>query len=141
MIRVMAEQAVGIAAILAVLYWWTGLPEATALQVALSFAVLAACAAGFIVLAVRGVRRLRPVSPVGIAGWLGTLLAFAMGLRFATWIAWWVPQTSGFTLQAASMVLRFGLGYFVAVASWAGLLRAIASGIPRSSQESTAARP
>ncbi len=141
MIRVLAEQSVGMAAILAVLYWWTGLPEATGAQVALSFAVLAICAAGFILLAMRGVRLLRPVERMGITGWVGALLGFAMGLRFITWIIWWVPETSGFGTQAASMVLRFGIGYFAAVAAWAGLLRAIASGRPRSSQSSSAARP
>ncbi len=141
MIRVFLEQAAGIAAILGVLYWWTGLPEATGLQVALSFAVLLVSIAAFVLLARRGIRALRPASPLGIPGWIGVILAFLMGLRFVTWIVWWVPETGSFGAQAASMVLRFGLGYFVAVAAWAGLLRAIASGMPRSSQESTAGRP
>jgi hypothetical protein len=141
MIRAFALQCAGIAAILAVLYWWTGLPESTGIQLAASALVLTACLAGLGFLAIIGVRALRPAEPVGLPGWIAAVVFFVIALRFAYWIIWWVPAAAGFGAQVASMAVRFSLAYLFAVAGWTALLRAIASGIPRSTHPSTAPRP
>lgn len=141
MIRVFLEQAVGIAAILGILYWWTGLPEGTGLQVAISFGLLFASLAAFGFLARRGIRNFRQLPPLGTLAWLAALGYFLVALRTAYSLVWWVPEVQGFTAQAFSMTARFGLAYLAVTAGWTGLLRAIASGIPRSSQASTAGRP
>lgn len=141
MSRVFATQFAGIAVILCLFYWWTGLPEATGAQVAISLAVLVVGLAGLAGLAALGVRGFRPTPAGGIMVWLTALGGFAIALRFAYWIIWWVPGATSFGGQAFSFAIRFGLAYLAVVGAWTMVLRAIASGMPRSSQASTEARP
>ncbi len=139
--RIFLEQSVGTAVVLALLYWWTGLPEGSVGELALSSLLLVASVGAFFWLALRAVRSMSASEAPGAMGIAIRAVGFALALVFAYWIVWWVPAFDSLAAQAASMVTRFTLGYLAAVAGWLGLLRAIPAGRPRSSQVSTAGRP
>lgn len=124
MTRTFVEQAVGIAAVLGLFYYWTGMPEGSGGEVALSALLLVAALVIFALLARRGLLQLRSATPAKLP-WPAHLVLFPMALGFAYWIVWWVPVLSSFGAQASSMVLRFAAGYLVVVAGWLGLLRAV----------------
>jgi hypothetical protein len=132
MARIYLEQALGIAAALWAFYRWTGMPEGSGGEVALSALALLASVGLLVFCAWRGYRQLRSQPPGGPA-WPIHLLLFPLSLGFAYWIAWWVPQLEGYGAQLASMLVRFALGYVVAVAGWVGLLRAVAGARSRPS--------
>jgi len=101
--------------------------------------LLLASLAGLAFLSWRGVQRLRQFPPRGWFQAVALVGFFLAGLAFAYWIAWWIPALSSLTAQTASMVLRFGAGYFVAVAGWVGLLRVLASLKPQTSRAAAGA--
>lgn len=76
--------------------------------------------------------------------WLYWLAVGAL-LLCAVWVPLrlldWIPKANGFSLQAASLAVRFGLGYLLFVAALLALEFFTSAGKPRSSQPTTTVSP
>ena len=127
--KLVVEQTLGLALLLSMAYWWTGLPEGSIPQVILSVAVLLIVVGGIAALTWRAVRHFRATGPPPSAAQAGVALAaLAASIFLGRWLIGWVPGVEGFGLQAASMVLRFGIAYLAVVLSWLHLVRVAARG-------------
>lgn len=119
----MLEQAVGLAALGVVWYWWLGIAESSTLRFLLSLLVLAAIVGGLWLLVRRG--RARLSGPLAGPALVAALL-FAMSLAAAYYLIWWVPEVSGLRAQTASVAVRFGAAFLLVVTFWANLLGSMA---------------
>ncbi|MEZ5351697.1 MAG: hypothetical protein R2762_03610 [Bryobacteraceae bacterium] len=138
---VIAESAIGYAALGAVFYWWLGFAETGGLALLLSVATVALLASGAVVLTRRARQRLASGERAGAMGGVISVLVLLAALAIAYWLVWWVPEFTGFTAQAASMAIRWGAGYLLVVLAWLNLLAATSEGKPLESQPSTASLP
>jgi hypothetical protein len=78
--------------------------------------------------------------------WLLYLGVLLIGLLLPDWIASWVPKVQGIGIETASMVIRFGVAYVLAVVSWLVLLSLLAqsageNGEPLRTRERAEAAP
>lgn len=133
--RLLLEQALGLAAIGGLAYWWLGWPEGSVPQLLVSVLAIAIMLAGTVALALRG------RSLVTGQRKLGAVIGLVVCGIAAIALINWVPGVSGFRAQATSIALRFGAAYLLFVVAWVSLLALTSGGNPRSTQESTAARP
>ncbi|MBI1896135.1 MAG: hypothetical protein HYS04_06300 [Acidobacteria bacterium] len=58
--------------------------------------------------------------------WAWAAAAIALGTYLPYKLVWWVPPTGSFAAEVASVLLRFGLAYLMAVAAWLLLARTVA---------------
>ena len=136
--RLLLSQTAGAAALALAKWWWLGYAESSVTQLVISALAALALAAGFVWLVVSAVRQLRQAPA---PRFMLEFLLFAASLYVAYRLVWWVPAFSSLVAQALSMAVRFGVAYLLVLTGWLSLLASISGGRPRSTQESTVARP
>ena len=114
------EQAVGLAALGGVWYWWLGIAESNTGRLVLSLAVLILLLAGTWLLVRRG--RARLAADAGESSPVVAVLLLAMSFAAAYWLIWWIPEIAGLRAQMASVAVRFGAAFALVVTFWANLL-------------------
>lgn len=129
--RIVFEQAAGLAALAALTWFWLGLSEASVLSLLGSVVVALAILAGLCFLIIRG---LAQASPRRHPAWL-------LGLPVAWLLVTWVPGFDSLAAQAVSMGIRWLAAYGFFVVFWVTLLSLIPLGKPRSTQPNTVAAP
>ncbi len=104
-------------------FWWTGRPDETAGQVALSFAV----AVGWLAFLVLLERRLFAGSRwmAALARWpfWASVLLFGAACFTAWLILSWIPKVSGLTMQLFSLAARLTLGWALVNLAWVNIAR------------------
>lgn len=107
--------------LLAVFFWWTGISDATRLNVALSFVIAVLWLVAFFwvqkkifVGAQWGKALLRP-------RFWGSVILFIASLAVAKLMIGWIPEIHGTGWQLFSFILRFGLAWTLVNATWTGI--------------------
>ncbi len=129
--RTAIEQAIGLAALGALVWFWLGLAESSTLVLMGSAALSLLIVAGLVLMVRRGLQQLTE-------RWH---IAWLLGVPVAWLLVHWVPGFQSFTGQAASLAIRFAVAYLLFVAGWVTLLSWIPFGKPVSTQDSTAVLP
>lgn len=141
--RLIVEQALAYLTLGVLGYLWLGLPVGRWWQVVLLLISALAWLAGAVWCVRRALLLLRRDAPrlpafqifsTGIV-----LAAIALGVGFV--LTGWVPPFASLAAQLASFALRFGLSYLLLIGCWLTFAALISAGSPRSTQESTGARP
>ncbi|MEZ5403312.1 MAG: hypothetical protein R2729_26770 [Bryobacteraceae bacterium] len=122
-----AEQALGFAAIGGVFWWWLGFPESGTAALLLSIAALVLMIAGVVALVRRARAKLAGAPANGSDGIVSLMLLIA-ALAAAYYLVWWVPDLTGFGAQAVSMAIRWGVAYLAVLLAWLNLLGATSPG-------------
>jgi len=130
-VRTAIEQAIGLATLGALVWFWLGLAESSTLVLMGSVLLFFLIVAGLVLLVRRGLRQLTQRWPI----------AWLLGVPVAWLLVTWVPGFQSFTGQAASLAVRFALAYLLLVAGWVTLLSWIPFGKPVSTQDNTAVPP
>lgn len=120
----MAEQALGLAALGAIFYWWLGVAETSMGQFVISALGLLVLLAGVWWLVRRGRVRVAAESAAGASERLGAVVLLGLCGFAAYHLVWWVPGVEGMRAQIASLVVRFGAAFLLVVTAWANLLGA-----------------
>ncbi|MCC6588911.1 MAG: hypothetical protein IT168_19600 [Bryobacterales bacterium] len=115
--RTLLEQGLGLIVLGALAWYWLGVPESSAGTTVLSLVVFLALLAGILLLARRGVRQT-------VARWSP---AWLLGIPVAWLLVKWVPGFEGFTMQAASMVVRFAIAFVLLLLAWVTALSIVGS--------------
>mgnify|MGYP000876579219 CR=1 FL=1 len=129
--RTFLEQALGLAGLGAVTWFWLGIAESNTLVLMASVLLFLLIVAGLVWLARRALYQLTE-------RWH---IAWLLGFPVAWLLVQWVPGFQSFTTQAASMIVRFALAYLLFVVGWVTLLSWIPFGRPASTQDNTAVLP
>lgn len=129
--RTFIEQAIGLVALGALVWFWLGLAESSTLILMASVVLFLLIIAGVVLLARRGLQQLTE-------RWH---IAWLLGFPVAWLLVKWVPGLQSFTGQAASMVIRFAVAYLLFVVGWVTLLSWIPFGKPASTQDNTVVLP
>jgi hypothetical protein len=130
-VRTFIEQAIGLVALGALIWFWLGLAESSTLILMASVVLFLLIIAGVVLLARRGLQQLTE-------RWH---IAWLLGFPVAWLLVKWVPGLQSFTGQAASMAVRFALAYLLFVVGWVTLLSWIPFGKPASTQDNTVVLP
>ncbi|MBM3795456.1 MAG: hypothetical protein FJW31_15645 [Acidobacteria bacterium] len=121
----MAEQALGLAGLSVIFYWWLGVAETSMGQFVVSALGFLVLLAGVWWLVRRGRARVAAEAPAGGTGErIGALILLGLCAFAAYHLVWWVPGVEGMRGQLASMVARFGAALLLVVTGWANLLGA-----------------
>lgn len=134
----MAEQALGLAGLAAIFYWWLGVAETSMGQFVLSALGLVALLAGVWWLVRRGRTRVAAESAGGMSERIGAIVLFALCGFAAYHLVWWVPGVEGMRAQLASMVARFVTAFLLVVTAWANVLGAFRPGAASADKQATA---
>src|SRR6266536_3587827 len=68
--------------------------------------------------------------------WATAAVLVVAGVALPWLLVRWVPRLQSFGAQTASMIVRFGLAYGIALAAWLGI-----ASLPRASHSITFSRP
>lgn len=129
--RTFIEQAIGLAAIGVLSWFWLGIAESSILVLMASVLLFLLIVAGLVLLARRALCQLT-------GRWH---IAWLLGFPVAWLLVKWVPGFQSFTGQAASMIVRFTLAYLLFLVGWVTLLSWIPFGRPASTQDNTVVLP
>lgn len=108
MMRTLLEQGLGLIVLGALGWYWLGVPESSVGMTVVSLMVFLLLVAGLVLLARRGVRQTVARRPI----------AWLLGIPVAWLLVKWVPTFEGFSMQAASMAVRFGLAFVLLLLGW-----------------------
>ena len=132
--RFFALQALGAAAWLALALSWFWLPDSAVWGIALAAAQAIAVVAAAILL-IRAALRFyaRVGTQSGSGGRLPIALLAAVGVAAPYALIAWHPELPGFAAQTASLAIRFGLAFLIAVTAYLGIASLLAVSRSRSS--------